>query len=190
MHLDAFLTLSELDGNSTDAQNEHQFEILTFHHGGFRQNTTAQTKKEEEIEASPWTHGEVTVMRPIDEHYCDFVKAICTGKKFKSAEIRSRSQIINAHGAGPGGKKLQRSQASKDLLSASGPAASGPAGDPFVLQMKDVVVTRVKYVINPVFHVFGRDREIPILPTVAEKLGPLMEVELMYYGDADYMPGT
>ena len=154
MHLDAFLELKAPDGKNL------QFEILTFHHGGFRENKTAPTTSEEGgTEAGQWTYREVTVMLPIDEHYWRFVRGVCNGERFASAEIRFRHQVFNPR------------KPTEETIK------------PFVLKMQNVIVTRLKYVTNPVFHQFGRGVEIPILPGVAEKLGPLMEIEFMYFGN-------
>jgi type VI protein secretion system component Hcp len=165
MQLESFLKLEGQAGESTDEIHTNEFEILTFHHGISRsvmsfESTATQMKAEQA------THKQVTVFLSIDSLCFHFFKAICQSRKFTEAVICCRNKVFNA---------------------ATPPVVV--SGDLYKLTVKNVIVTRVKYVVNPVLHAFGRDREIPMIPGAATQLGPLMEVELLYFGEAKWKCG-
>lgn len=162
MQLDAFLQLASLDGNSTDDTFEKRFEILSFHHGITRQAMRFDNTGDS-LAVGRATHREATVLLPIDDLCFQFFRAICVSQEYTQAVITSRGKILDA--------------------------GNPTTGNIYQLTLKRVIVTRVEYAINPVYHGFGRGIEDPPMPSTAEYVGPLMEVEFLYFGEAKWECG-
>lgn len=161
MQLDSFLKLEGQDGSSSDITHAKEFEILSFHHRVHRpQELTGDSDVKRPAAA---THGEITVLMLLDAQTPLLLKSICTAVQYTKG-------IIVCRGALKEGTEIKH----KDL---------------YTVTLEKAVLTRVHYVANPVLHGFGR-QNMPMPTRRSAALGPVVELEMLYFGKITWEYGT
>lgn len=164
MLLNGFAKFDGLKGTSTDGAFDgapEPCEILSFHHEMMREGWE---KRGDALLPPEVTHGQVTILKPIDALSAKLAGACCKGDEILKVEIVCRAPLMD------GAKLVEKNM--------------------FQVTLNNVVVTRFHYVGDPRIHVFGRGgRSQPIRSRAVLEMGPVEEVELLYRGDISWIYG-
>ncbi len=162
MQLDSFLELKGQTGGSTDEGHSQQFEITSFHHRIHR-GTELRGEGDAKRPTSA-THGEITVFMPLDSKTPLLLKSISTAVEYSEGIIVGRGCLLN----------------NSDVVEYK---------DLYTLKVTRAVLTRVGYTANPILHGFGR-QNIPMATPTSASLGPIAEVEMLYFGGITWTYGA
>lgn len=107
------------------------------------------------------SHGEISIVKLLTTKTVKLFQAICQGKKYTTATVSMRGYEQDATGA-------------KDL---------------YQVLAENVVLTRLHYLTEPAVVGFGPDAD-RIVSGSALRQGPLVQLELLYFGRIQWKYGT
>lgn len=162
MQLDSFLKLEGQKGPSTDGGKvEAGSHFQEFEVLTFHHRIHRAAKAEADRPNNA-IHGEVTVYQALGAETPALLESMCKATQYETATLVVRG----LDGSPP---------AYKDLYS---------------LTANKVVITRVHCVANPVFHRFGRATTGGHAALSGSDLGPMVEIELLYFGEISWKYGA
>lgn len=167
MTTDAFLQLTRRDGapmkgESRDSGHVEEMEILSFSHLIDRGEVSGIVRNRQRIPDA--VQHAITIVKLVDSLTPKLAMALCEKKSFATVKIILR------------GINLKNDSPNVDL---------------FTIQLDRAHVSRIHYVGDARFHLFGNSNRYPVMGHDLSAMGPLEEIDLRYeaiswqYGKGD-----